>query len=118
MIRHGHNKNRSISISEQSETIGILLIEGYPIIPFSCVVDSLRAANRLSGEDLYRWEYFAPDDDQVSASCGITVPTRALSEAENLTTLFVVAPNQSQDFDHAATLKQLQASLGKLGERG
>ena len=44
----------SHEISDESETIGILLIEGYPIIPFSCVVDSLRGANRLSGKELYR----------------------------------------------------------------
>ena len=96
-------------INEHPETIGILLIEGYPIIPFSCVVDSLRAANRLSGKKLYQWEYYAPDTDPVSASCGITVPTRALSEAKDLTTLIIVAPNTAQHFDDASTIKLLKA---------
>lgn len=91
-----------------------MIIEGYPIIPFSCVVDSLRAANRLSGKPLYRWEYFAPDDRPVSASCGITVPTRPLAEARDLETLFIVAPNTAQDFDDAATMRQLKA-LDKKG---
>jgi AraC family transcriptional regulator, glycine betaine-responsive activator len=104
----GYHRTRSPAISDACETIGILLIDGYPIIPFSCVVDAMRAANRLSGRSLYRWEYFAPDDRAVSASCGIVVPTRALSSATGLTSLFIVAPNTAQDFKHAATLKLLQ----------
>jgi transcriptional regulator GlxA family with amidase domain len=96
-------------ISDDTEIIGILLIEGYPIIPFSCVVDSLRAANRLSGKKLYQWECFAPDNEPVAASCGITVPTRALSDAKNLKTLIIVAPNTAQNFDDANTIRLLKA---------
>jgi len=84
------------------------LIDGYPIIPFSCVVDALRAANRLSGKALYSWEYFAPDAEPVAASCGITVPTRALQTARDLESLIIVAPNTAQTFDHGATIKYLQ----------
>ena len=96
-------------MDDDSETIGILLIDGYPIIPFSCVVDSLRSANRLSGKQLYRWEYYAPDAGPVSASCGIEVPTQPFSSAGKLNALLVVAPNTAQDFKHAPTLKHLQA---------
>ena len=84
------------------------MIDGYPIIPFSCVVDALRAANRLSGKALYSWEYFAPDGEPVAASCGITVPTRALPTARDLESLIIVAPNTAQTFDHAATIKFLR----------
>ena len=84
------------------------MIDGYPIIPFSCVVDSLRAANRLSGKTLYRWEYFAPDAEAVAASCGITVPTLPLNTARDLETLIIVAPNTAQHFNQGATLKFLQ----------
>ena len=84
------------------------MIDGYPIIPFSCVVDSLRAANRLSQKTLYRWEYFAPDAEPVAASCGITVPTQPLTTARGLETLIIVAPNTAQNFNHGATLKFLQ----------
>ena len=73
------------------------------------MVDSLRKANIISDKELYSWEFFAPGDEQVSASCGITVPTRPLSEAKDLETLVIVAPNESQHFDDAATLKRLKA---------
>ena len=72
------------------------------------MVDSLRAANRLSNKCLYLWEYYAPGDDPVSASCGITVPTRPLVQAKDLETLVIVAPNTAQHFDEEPTLKQLR----------
>ena len=109
-ILHGRNQPlEGKVIGDDTEVIGILIIDGYPIIPFSCVVDSLRAANRLSGKPLYHWEYFSPDETPVSASCGITVPTRPLSEAKNLKTLVIVAPNTAQNFDDSNTIRKLKA---------
>ena len=84
------------------------------MIPFSCVVDSMRTANRLSDDKLYEWDYFAPDNEPVSASSGITVPTRPLSEAKNLETLVICASNSAQNFDDLSTLKLLK-SFDKQG---
>lgn len=106
-IRCSRQRNRGIST--ETEKIGILLIDGYPIIPFSCVVDSLRAANRLSNRLLFEWEYYAKDSNPVAASCGIVVPTRPLSKATNLETLVIVAPNTAQNFDNSNTFRQLKA---------
>jgi len=96
-------------ISDDSEKFGILLIDGFPIIPFSCVVDSLRSANRLAHGRLYDWHYFSADGNPVSASCGISVPARPLAEANDLDTLIIVAPNTAQHFDNPDTLRQLKA---------
>lgn len=79
------------------------------MIPFSCVVDSMRTANRLSGKKLYEWHYFAPDNEPVTASSGITIPTRPLSEAKNLETLVICAPNSAQHFDDSNTIKLLKS---------
>ena len=68
----------------------------------------MRAANRLSAKSLFAWEYFAADENPVAASCGITVPTRALVAAKDLDSLVIVAPNTAQHFDDATTLKQLR----------
>ena len=71
--------------------IGILLSR--PII-FSCVVDSLRTANRLSGEDLYRWALLRPGRRARSPPAGSPCrPGRA--EADDLETLIIVAPTCS-----------------------
>ena len=73
------------------------------------MVDSLRKANIISGKELYSWEFFAPSEEQVSASCGISVPTRSLTEAKDLETLIIVAPNESQHFDDSAILNKIKA---------
>ena len=68
----------------------------------------MRTANRLSANELYRWYYYAPDDAPVSASSGITIPTRSLAEARNLETLLICAPNSAQHFDDPNTIKLLK----------
>jgi transcriptional regulator GlxA family with amidase domain len=68
----------------------------------------MRTANRLSGDALFEWQYFAPDSEPVSASSGIIVPTRPLSEALELETLIVCASNTAQHFDNPAILKFLR----------
>jgi transcriptional regulator GlxA family with amidase domain len=65
----------------------------------------MRTANRLSGKSLYDWQFYAPDSEPVSASSGITIPTRPLNEARDLETLIICAPNTAQKFDRAASLK-------------
>ena len=85
-----------------------MLIDDYPFIPFGCVVDALRAANKLSQNSLFEWQYFAPDTKAVTASCGITVPTEPFSDANDLDTLIVCATSKAQIFDDANTLKVLQ----------
>ena len=84
------------------------------MIPFSCVVDSMRTANRLSETALFQWHFFAPDSEPVSSSSGITVPTRPLHQARDLETLVICAPNTAQYFDNPGTLKFLK-SLDKQG---
>ena len=74
----------------------------------------MRTANRLSGNTLYDWQYYAPDNEPVTASSGITIPTRPLNEARDLETLIICAPNTAQNFDHAATLKFIRG-LDKQG---
>ena len=101
-------------ISTKTEKIGILLIEGYPLIPFSCVVDSMRTANRLSGNQLYEWHYYAPNHEPVTSSSGITIPTLPLCEAKGLETLVVCAPNSAQHFSDSITLKTLK-NMDKQG---
>jgi transcriptional regulator GlxA family with amidase domain len=69
----------------------------------------MRTANRLSEKKLYQWHYFAPDNEPVTASSGITVPTLPLNEAKNLETLVICAPNSAQHFDDSKTIKLLKS---------
>ncbi len=62
----------------ETENVGILLIEGYPLIPFSCVLEVLRTANRLSNSDLFEWQFYARNRESVMSNSGISVPAMPL----------------------------------------
>ena len=58
-----------------------------------------------------RWEYYAAGRRTgCGQSCGITVPTQALAQAQakDLDGLVIVAPNTAQNFDDATTFKLLK----------
>lgn len=101
-----------------TEKIGILLIDGYPMIPFSCAVETLRTANRLSETCLFEWQYFSSNGEVVESNIGISIPTLPLAEAEDLQTLIICAPEDAQHFDDTTTislLKKLDKQDVKLG---
>ena len=50
-----------------AQKVGILLIDGYPLIPFSCVLEVLRTANRLSNCELFEWRFYAPNSKSVTS---------------------------------------------------
>lgn len=84
------------------------------MIPFSCIVDSLRTANRLSGSAMFEWQYYSPDSKPVTSSSYITLPTMPISEATELETLVICASNGAQYFDDSSVLKRLK----KLDKQG
>ena len=92
----------------ETEKVGILLVEGYPLIPFSCVLEVLRTANRLSNSDLFEWEFCAPNTESVTSNSGIMVPMIPLSDARDLQTLVICAPADAHTFDDAKTLNLLK----------
>jgi transcriptional regulator GlxA family with amidase domain len=55
------------------ESVGFLLVPGFALMSYASIVESLRAANRLAGKDLYRWWNAAPGDQPAIASSGIAV---------------------------------------------
>lgn len=95
-------------IPVEAEKVGVLLIEGYPLIPFSCVVETLRTANRLSDSNLFEWQFYAPNDKSVASNSGITIPAMPLIEARDLDTLVICAPNDAQHFNDSTTLNLLK----------
>lgn len=60
--------------------IGVLLFGGFSNHCLANAVEPLRAANTLTRQPLYRWEYLGMDTTPVTASSGLPVtPTRSLS---------------------------------------
>ena len=63
--------------------VAFLLIPGFSMIGFSALVDPLRQANSLSGENLYAWQVLSAKGEPVLASNGMAlVPHAGIKDAE------------------------------------
>ncbi|MEH6632996.1 MAG: GlxA family transcriptional regulator [Halopseudomonas aestusnigri] len=57
--------------------IGILLIDGFSLMSYSSVIEPLRAANLLAGEELNQVEHITAAGDQATSSSGAIVKATA-----------------------------------------
>ena len=74
------------------ESFGFLLVQGFSLMAFTAAIEPLRAANQLSGSELYTWKVFSPDGENVSSKHNIEiVPDADISDPADVDYLFVVA---------------------------
>lgn len=74
------------------KTVGFVLIDGFALMSATSAIEPLRAANLLSGQDLYRSRLFSEKGGWIASSCGGAFETEPLANAaSNLDLLFVVA---------------------------
>lgn len=108
-------------ISKRPTALGFLLIDGFSLMSYAALVEPFRAANRLSGEALYRWGHVSIDGAPVSASNGAMIlPDAKVGDPLGCEMLFVFAAGDPTRFDDAATfgwlrrLAQNGVSLGGI----
>ena len=53
--------------------MGFLLVPGFALMSYAAAIEPLRAANLLSGQELYRWWHAAPGGKPVVASNGVAI---------------------------------------------
>lgn len=101
--------------------LGFLLLPQYSMIAFSSAIEPLRMANRLAGQELYRWRAYTLDGAAVPASNGLYVQPDAAADAiANLSALFVCAGVDVTEHCDRETLDRLKraarpgTSLGAL----
>lgn len=69
-------KNEKLAIFQpETGTLSItfLVLPGASIMCVASAIDPLRAANRISGEELYRWSIVSPDGSQPVTTSGLPV---------------------------------------------
>ncbi len=54
--------------------ITLLVYPDTSLMTLAATVDPLRAANRVAGRDIYRWELVSFDGDPAATSCGLAIP--------------------------------------------
>jgi transcriptional regulator GlxA family with amidase domain len=83
--------------SSETLDIDILVLPETNLILVASVIEPLRAANRISGQDLYRWRIFSPDGHAVETRSRIPVPVDGPFRPENEAfPLFVLSSYQWQ----------------------
>ncbi|HEY8275647.1 MAG TPA: GlxA family transcriptional regulator [Methyloceanibacter sp.] len=99
-----------------AKTVGFLLIPDFALMSYAAALEPLRAANLLSGRNLYRWWHAAPGGAKlVTASNGVAiVPEFGIGTERNADLLFVCAGGNPATFDDASVF----AWLRRLARRG
>ncbi len=109
----------NIKNPNESRRIGILLIDGFAMMSYASTVEPMRAANHLSGKELYNIHHLSSDNIQATSSGDITLKADlALKDADSLDILFVIAggnPSTFKDNIIFATLRRLAAKGVVLG---
>jgi transcriptional regulator GlxA family with amidase domain len=104
-------------MSDRPVTVCFLVVPGFALMSYASALEPLRAANRLSGRDLYRWRHATPDGRPALSSSGLAItPDTAVGEREGIDWVSVVAAAEGATMEDAATLSWLRR-LAKVGAR-
>jgi transcriptional regulator GlxA family with amidase domain len=98
-----------------ARTVGFLLVPGFALMSYAAAIEPLRAANLLSGKELYRWWHAAPGGKPVMASNGVAIiPDCGTSADRDADMVFVCAGGNPAVFDDRAVF----AWLRRLARKG
>ena len=87
-------------ISQHPTRIGFLLTEKCAMLAFASALEPLRAANRLSGRELYDWVLITTDGKPVTASNRIDImPNCGLEDDPELDMIFLVSGIDYEQFE-------------------
>lgn len=111
--------SRSVSAAASAgnaATVGFLLVPGFALLSYAAAVEPLRAANSLSGRELFRWWHAGPGDEPVRASNGVAVlpDIRMSDSAVTADMLFVCAGGNPAAFEDRAVFGWLR----RMARRG
>lgn len=102
-------------IEPGTHAFGILIVPNFSMMAFTSAVEPLRAANRLSGRELYAWRLVSKNGEAVASSSGIeVVPHDSIETVASLPNLIVVAGLNAHNMDD----KQVSAWLRRLERQG
>lgn len=95
--------------------VACLLIPNFSMMAFTSMIEPMRAANRESRQELYRWQTLSADGSPVSASNDVTVePDGSIQDEIVADALFVCAGLQAGRFKDESTLSRLR-DLSRVG---
>jgi transcriptional regulator GlxA family with amidase domain len=98
-----------IAKSGEPKRLGLLLVDGFPLMAYASVLEAYRAANALSGRQLYRWSHISVSGAPCRASNGATIlPDAAVGNPIGCDVFFVFAGGDPTQFADRATFGWLR----------
>ena len=77
----------------KTQSIGFLIFDGFPMACLTSMIEPLRAANEISGQDAFSWTLMAETMDKICSSAGVNFePDMVLGQAEGPDYLFLLSP--------------------------
>ncbi len=93
-----------------TQKVVLLLFDRFPLIPFSCLVDCMRTANRFTFHPSYRWHLVSIDGNDVDSSSGISIHVEgSIHEVSACERVFLIATNEAQSFEDIRTFDRLRS---------
>ena len=75
------------------QSIGFLIFDGFPMACLTSMIEPLRAANEISGQDAFSWTLLAETEDKVRSSAGVSFePDVTLADAPRPDYLILLSP--------------------------
>ncbi|MGB5708817.1 MAG: GlxA family transcriptional regulator [Arenicellales bacterium] len=109
------NSKSQIPGAEATHYTVLVLFDQFPLIPFSCLIDCMRTANKFTSRDAYQWSIVSPDGNSVESSSGVRIEVDGpLQEVESCSRVILIATNQTQFFNDDRTFHKL-AALDRKG---
>ncbi|MEZ5827955.1 MAG: GlxA family transcriptional regulator [Hyphomicrobiales bacterium] len=97
------------------QTVGFLLVPGFALMSYAAAIEPLRAANLISGRELYRWWHAAPSNEPVTASNGVAIIPDCGTDTDRAADMvFVCAGGNPATFNDKRTF----AWLRRLARKG
>lgn len=98
-------------------TFGFLVNDGFPLLSLASSVESLRAANAVTGKDLYRWAFLTTSGNDTFSSCRMLVrPDHDSFDTVSVDILVVCAGDSAIHF-HDERVFALLRRLARKGVR-
>ena len=102
------------SMSTRPTVLDVLVFPQFSMMSLAATIEPMRAANRVAGQELYRWRLLSPDGASPVSSSGITIAVAGAFAPDVVGSgLFVVAA-----FDARAIGRGLASGLRTVARRG
>ena len=109
------SEQHPVSVSSPKTHLGFLIFPGFPMSCLTSMIEPLRAANEIAGQDRFGWQLISEDGARIPASAGVYFdPDVKLADAESLDFMFCL----SEPMAHFKNEQKSNGILRQLARHG